>query len=136
MNAALRHRGPDEGGAVDLGYAVLGMRRLAIVDRAGGRQPMRSAESGQALVFNGEIYDCDELRERLRRSGSSGRQLRGRSDTEVLLALWEAEGEACLPALNGIFAFAVAESGADDTHSSAIIISALSFQKQQAGGIR
>ena len=106
MNRSLRHRGPDEGGALDLGFARLGMRRLAIVDRVGGRQPMRSPADRLALVYNGEIYDGADLAVELERKGTS---VRGSSDTQLLAALWEDEGRACLERLNGIFAFAVAD---------------------------
>ena len=104
MNAALLHRGPDEGGVVDLGHACLGMRRLAIVDIAGGHQPMHSAGGRHSLVYNGELYDHDELRARLTRAGG---RFRTSSDTEALLESWAARGEACLDDLNGMFAFAV-----------------------------
>lgn len=104
MNAALLHRGPDEGGVADLGHACLGMRRLAIVDLAGGHQPMHSAGGRHTLVYNGELYDHDALRKNLTRQGA---RFRTSSDTEVLLESWVARGEACLDDLNGMFAFAV-----------------------------
>ena len=89
MNAALGHRGPDGSGTfVDYGIA-LGHTRLAIVDLAGGVQPRVDRASGDALVFNGEIYGYRELAAELR---SLGVPLRDRSDTEVLFQLIRREG--------------------------------------------
>lgn len=104
MNAALVHRGPDEGGVMDAARACLGMRRLSIIDLAGGHQPMHSAGGRLSLVYNGELYDHDELRAELTRAG---RHFRTTSDTEVLLEAWTSKGLACLDDLNGMFAFAV-----------------------------
>lgn len=106
MNRALRHRGPDDGGAVGLGFAAIGMRRLSIVDIAHGRQPMESADGRFALVYNGEIYDCDRMRGDL---ASRGAMFRTRCDTEVLLHALRMDGERALRRLNGMFAFALAD---------------------------
>lgn len=103
MVEILHHRGPDSGGAVLVGPAALGMRRLAIIDPPGGFQPM-SDESGDVwLVFNGEIYNYRELARELERDGVV---FRTHSDTEVLLRLFARRGADCLSALNGMFAFA------------------------------
>jgi asparagine synthase (glutamine-hydrolysing) len=106
MNRALHHRGPDEGGVADLGFAALAMRRLAIVDIADGHQPMRSADGRWTLVYNGEIYDFDALRARL---AARGRVFATRSDTEVVLQSWIEHGVDSLPHFNGMFSFAVAD---------------------------
>jgi asparagine synthase (glutamine-hydrolysing) len=104
MNAALGHRGPDGSGIfVDRGIA-LGHTRLAIIDVAGGAQPRVDEESGDALVFNGEIYGYRALAAELRSEGVS---LRDRSDTEVLFQLIRREGiRRAVERIDGMFAFA------------------------------
>jgi len=104
MNAALHHRGPDDGGVASVGSAALGMRRLSIVDVAGGHQPMGTRAGRFTIVYNGELYDHDLSRRELERNGV---RFRSHSDTEVLLELFAARGLACLDKLNGMFAFAV-----------------------------
>ncbi|MEZ6017586.1 MAG: asparagine synthase (glutamine-hydrolyzing) [Planctomycetota bacterium] len=104
MNDALFHRGPDEGGVASLGRAAIGMRRLSILDLAGGHQPMATADGRWTMVYNGELYDSDVARRRLEAGGAT---FRTTSDTEVLLELYAARGLACLDELNGMFAFAV-----------------------------
>lgn len=110
MVETLRHRGPDDGGTwtdPDAGLAV-GMRRLAILDLSpAGKQPMHSASGRYVLVFNGEIYNCEELRIDLL-AESAGLNLRGHSDTEVMLAAFEKWGvRESLRRFNGMFAFAL-----------------------------
>ena len=103
----ISHRGPDDSGIyVDESAAIgLGHLRLSIVDLSpAGHQPMLGAEGMVALVFNGEIYNFPVLRDELL---SKGYVFQGHSDTEVLLNLYLAEGEAMLSRLNGIFAFAL-----------------------------
>jgi asparagine synthase (glutamine-hydrolysing) len=104
MNAALVHRGPDEDGFYVRENAALAMRRLSIIDIAGGHQPVYNASKTKWLVFNGEIYNYQSLREELI---ARGRNLYTRSDTEVVLALFEEQGEKCLDHLRGMFAFAI-----------------------------
>lgn len=110
VNAALNelaHRGPDDSGVFGCTVSGVGLlhTRLAILDLSPlGHQPMVSADGLVVLVFNGEIYNFRELRSELERQGQI---FRGNSDTEVLLNLYLIEGEAMLPRLNGIFAFAV-----------------------------
>jgi asparagine synthase (glutamine-hydrolysing) len=104
MCAAMRHRGPDDNGEISRGPVTLGMRRLAIIDPAGGHQPMTSAGGGFHVIFNGCIYNHRELRTELVAAGHS---FRSQCDTEVLLAAFDRWGEACLPRLRGMFAFAV-----------------------------
>src|SRR4051812_10971771 len=109
MSRTLTHRGPDdEGHWADAGCGVaLGFRRLSIIDVSPtGRQPMTSTSGRFTIIFNGEIYNYPELRADLTRN--SRERLRGTSDTEVLLAAFDAWGiEPALRRLNGMFAFAV-----------------------------
>jgi asparagine synthase (glutamine-hydrolysing) len=104
MCAAMLHRGPDDGGCVNVGHATLGMRRLAIFDPAHGRQPMQSDDGRFTLVFNGAIYNFRELRAELVAIGNT---FRTNCDTEVLLAAYAQWREACIGRLRGMFAFAV-----------------------------
>ncbi len=106
MNRALEHRGPDDGGVASVDFGALGMRRLAIVDVPQGRQPMASPDGHLTLVFNGELYDFQAERRALEERGLA---FRTRSDTEVLLNAWRADGTACLQRLNGMFAFALVD---------------------------
>jgi len=108
MGRALEHRGPDDDGTRVLrssGAAVgIGMRRLSIIDVAGGRQPMTNEDGTVIVVCNGEIYNYRELREEL---ASKGHCLRTQSDTEVIVHLYEEHGWACVTRLRGMFAFAL-----------------------------
>jgi asparagine synthase (glutamine-hydrolysing) len=106
MNQRIRHRGPDEEGIYRDAERELafGMRRLAIVDLSGGHQPMATADGNGVLAYNGEIYNAPELRAELEARGVRFRT--SNSDTEVLLQLLVRDGEAALPRLNGMFAFA------------------------------
>jgi asparagine synthase (glutamine-hydrolysing) len=106
MNAAMVHRGPDdEGQYVDPASAVaLGARRLSIIDVEGGHQPLSNEDGTVWVVLNGEIYNHPLLQERLVRSGH---RLKTRTDTEVLVHLWEDFGPELVHALEGMFAFAV-----------------------------
>ncbi len=99
----MRHRGPDDGGEGTWGPATLGMRRLAIFDPANGHQPMSTPDGRWHIVFNGAIYNFRELRTRLE---SAGRVFRTQCDTEILLGAVAEWGEAALPRLRGMFAFA------------------------------
>jgi asparagine synthase (glutamine-hydrolysing) len=99
---ALAHRGPDEQQMLAVGPAILGHVRLSIIDLAASHQPMTAADGRYSLVFNGEIYNYRELRQAL-----AGRwQFRTEGDTETLLAGLVLEGEAFLPRLEGMWAFA------------------------------
>ncbi len=100
----MRHRGPDDDGLVSHGDATIGMRRLAIFDPAHGHQPMVTDDGRFHLVFNGAIYNFRALRDEL---AAGGWVFRTQCDTEVLLAAYARWGEACLPRLRGMFAFAV-----------------------------
>ena len=104
MSAALRHRGPDGDGMYADGRALLASRRLAVIDLAGGRQPIGNEDGTVQVVFNGEIYNFGDLREDLR---ARGHRFVTRSDTEVLVHAYEAFGEGFVRLLDGMFAFAL-----------------------------
>ena len=104
MRDALRHRGPDGAGLHLDGRVGLGHRRLAIVDVAGGQQPMANEDETVWITFNGEIYNHAALRPGLE---ARGHVYQSRSDTETILHLYEEEGERCVERLQGMFAFAV-----------------------------
>ena len=104
MNAAIHHRGPDDGGVHRDERLLLGMRRLAIIDLGGGHQPMYGLDGRLVLVFNGEIYNYRRLRSELQ---ARGRVFQTDSDSEVILAAYEAWGEAAVARLEGMFAFAL-----------------------------
>lgn len=104
MVDVMHYRGPDDSG-IWLGSGVgLGHRRLSIIDIAGGHQPMTTGDSGLWITYNGEIYNYLELREELAASGFTAHS---RSDTEVLLQMYQRDGKDCLEQLNGMFAFAI-----------------------------
>ncbi len=102
MSATLARRGPDDQGIYLTPAAGLVHRRLAVVDIAGGRQPM--AEGDYTIVYNGELYNTEDIRRELLGLGWT---FRGHSDTEVLLKAFVQWGEGCLERLSGIYAFAV-----------------------------
>lgn len=102
--AAMRHRGPDGEGIVDLPQVCLGHRRLSVIDIAGSPQPWQSADGRYTIIFNGEIYNYLELRSALEKKGF---RFRSQGDTEILLAMFICFGRDCLAQLNGMFAFAV-----------------------------
>ncbi len=104
MAERIRHRGPDGGGVVAHEGATLGMTRLAIVDVEHGHQPMFNEDESVALVYNGEIYNAPELRAELEKQGV---RFRTRSDTEVLLRLYERDPERVEEHLVGMWAFAI-----------------------------
>lgn len=106
MTACLANRGPDTEGYSISGQAALGHRRLAVIDPAGGLQPMTryKGEHAYTIVYNGELYNTGDIRRDLQ---ARGHQFQGHSDTEVLLIAYMEWGRACLQRLNGIFAFAI-----------------------------
>ena len=105
MSAAMTHRGPDDSGIASFEGACLGMRRLAIQDLSPlGHQPMSNEDGSAWLVFNGEIYNFQELRAGLERRGH---RFRSRTDTETIIHLYEDEGERALEGLRGMFAIAI-----------------------------
>lgn len=104
MMDKIGHRGPDGRGTTRIGDSILGHLRLAIVDVAGGAQPMSNERGDLAVSFNGEIYNHLELRRKL----EDRHIFRTRSDTEVLLHLYEEEAEDTFDQLDGMFAIALA----------------------------
>jgi asparagine synthase (glutamine-hydrolysing) len=104
MNDRITHRGPDDDGAIVQGPAALAMRRLKIIDLATGHQPMAGEEERVWTVFNGEIYNYQELRETL---AARGHAFTTRSDTEVIVHGYEERGLASLSDLEGMFAIAI-----------------------------
>ena len=104
MAERIRHRGPDGGGVVAHPDATLGMARLAIVDVEHGRQPMLNDDGSIVLVFNGEVYNAPALRAELT---AAGVRFRTRSDTEVILRLYERDPERVEEHLSGMWAFAI-----------------------------
>ena len=104
MGNAIAHRGPDGEGMFRSRNVGFVHRRLAIIDLAGGDQPIGNEDNSIQIVFNGEIYNYPELREQLI---SRGHEFRTRSDTEVIVHLYEEHGEDCVRCLRGMFAFAL-----------------------------
>jgi asparagine synthase (glutamine-hydrolysing) len=104
MNEAIAHRGPDDDGFYVNGKVGLAMRRLAIIDLAGGKQPIHNADSTKWIVFNGEIYNYQELRKDL---DAHGHRFYTNSDTEAIIHLYDEYGPDCLQYLRGMFAFAI-----------------------------
>jgi len=104
MCAAITHRGPDEEGVYTAGPVGLGMRRLSIVDVSGGQQPIHNEDRSVWIVFNGEIYNFQELRPDLEKAGH---QFYTHSDTECVVHLYEQYGADCVRKLRGMFAFAI-----------------------------
>lgn len=101
------HRGPDEGGEYWDLPGFLGMRRLSIIDRAGGHQPCFNEDRSISVVFNGEVYNYRELQRELM---ANGHQFRTRSDTEVIVHLYEEMGDDLCSRLRGMFAFGLWDS--------------------------
>jgi asparagine synthase (glutamine-hydrolysing) len=98
------HRGPDDEGLFVMRGIGLGMRRLSIIDLAGGHQPVFNEDRSAWIVFNGEIYNFPELRAEL---SARGHRFRTHSDTEVIIHLYEEMGADCVQKLRGMFAFAI-----------------------------
>ncbi|WP_162456532.1 asparagine synthase (glutamine-hydrolyzing) [Pseudoxanthomonas kalamensis] len=104
MNSVIHHRGPDDGGLHHDDRALLGMRRLSIIDVGGGHQPIYAANGQVCIVFNGEIYNYRELREGLERDGH---QFSTHSDTEVVLQGFLRDGVGIFEQLDGMFGVAI-----------------------------
>ncbi len=104
MLDALRYRGPDDEGTYFGQGAILGQRRLSIIDLGGGHQPIPNEDKTVWVVCNGEIYNYREIREELI---SKGHTFSTKSDSEVVLHLYEEMGERCVDRLRGMFAFAI-----------------------------
>ena len=106
MAEAIVHRGPDAGGFLEAPGVVAGIRRLRVIDLATGDQPIANEDGTVEVVFNGEIYNHVELRRDL---SARGHRFRTRSDTEVLVHLWEERGVEMVGALDGMFAFCIVD---------------------------
>ena len=104
MADTIQHRGPDDEGFYFSGPIGLGFRRLSIIDLKTGHQPLSNEDGSVWIVFNGEIYNYQELREYLL---SKGHVFTTETDTEVIVHLYEELGEACTEKLRGMFAFAI-----------------------------
>jgi len=108
MNDRIAHRGPDGEGIFANDNIGLGNRRLSIIDLQGGQQPQSNEDGTIHVVFNGEIYNFIELREELM---NKGHRFKTRSDTEVIVHAYEEWGDDCPVRFNGMFAFALWDSG-------------------------
>ena len=104
MADTIQHRGPDDEGYYVSGQVGLGFRRLSIIDLSTGHQPISNEDGTVWIVFNGEIYNYQELRQYLL---SKGHIFKSDTDTEVIVHLYEELGEGCLERLRGMFAFAI-----------------------------
>jgi asparagine synthase (glutamine-hydrolysing) len=107
MTSVLSHRGPDDEGFLRTPRVVLGHRRLSIIDRSGGHQPLSNEDGTCWVAFNGEVYNHHDLRPRL---AGLGHLFRTRSDTEVIVHAWEEYGPKCVDLLEGMFAFAIVDT--------------------------
>jgi asparagine synthase (glutamine-hydrolysing) len=108
MNAALVHRGPDEGSVDAFGRCILGHRRLQVIDLATGSQPVANETGDVVAVFNGELYNFRQLRAEL-----AGHEVRGTGDTPVIPHLYEESGPAFVSRLEGMFAVAIWDASHD-----------------------
>ncbi len=104
MASALAHRGPDDEGFYLNGSVAMGSRRLSVIDLEGGRQPLSNEDGSIWVVQNGEIYNYEQLRKSLEQEGHV---FKTKSDTEVIVHLYEDFGEGCVDRLQGMFAFAI-----------------------------
>ena len=104
MCRVIAHRGPDDQGVMVDGPAAIGMRRLSIIDLPGGHQPMSGCDRARTIVFNGEIYNYQELKRELE---SHGHVFKTNSDTETIVHAYEEYGRECVQRLRGMFAFAI-----------------------------
>lgn len=108
MTDIIVHRGPDDAGFYCRDNVALGMRRLSIIDIEGGHQPIVSDDGNFVIIFNGEIYNFKELRDELKKEGYN---FNTKTDTEVVLKLYEKEKEKMLSRLRGMFAFCIYDKG-------------------------
>ena len=110
MCTSMKHRGPDDEGVYVKGAVGLGMRRLSIIDLDGGRQPIFNEDGSKVIVFNGEIYNYQDLRRGL---VARGHDVKTHGDTETVLHLYEEAGPDCVQPLRGMFAFAIWDEAAE-----------------------
>jgi len=109
MCSVIRHRGPDDQGTMLKGRVALGMRRLSIIDLAGGHQPISNEDGTVTVVFNGEIYNYRELQRELE---ARGHRFQTHSDTEAIVHAYEEYGAACVDHFRGMFALALWDESA------------------------
>ncbi len=110
MNETQFHRGPDEGGIhIEPGLG-LGHRRLSIIDLSSGQQPLFNEDESVVVVYNGEIYNFQQLSDELK---GCGHQFRTHCDTEVIVHAWEEWGDSCVERFRGMFAFAIWDRNRD-----------------------
>src|SRR3984885_12364848 len=107
MADTIIHRGPDDEGFYTSGQVGLGFRRLSIIDLSGGHQPLSNENGTVWIVFNGEIYNYQGLRQRLI---AKGHIFKTKTDTEVIVHLYEEYGADCVKELQGMFGFAIWDS--------------------------
>ena len=107
MLQMIKHRGPDDTGTFIKGNIALGQVRLSIIDVKGGHQPIFNEDRTKCIVFNGEIYNHKELRSKL----GQKHVFATKTDTEIILHLYEEEGPECIKKLDGMFAFAIYDNG-------------------------
>ncbi len=106
MAASLVHRGPDDAGSFERPFVSLGHRRLSVIDRVGGHQPVANDDETLWLVYNGEVYNYRELRAELE---VLGHRFHTQSDSEVVLHAYQEWGPTCAERFNGMWAFAIAD---------------------------
>ena len=104
MNQRIVHRGPDDEGFFVEGNVGLAMRRLSIIDVKTGHQPIANEDENLWIVYNGELYNHQNLRKDLE---AGGHRYRTKSDTETIVHLYEEYGRDCVQYLRGMFAFAI-----------------------------
>jgi asparagine synthase (glutamine-hydrolysing) len=119
MLASMVHRGPDDEGLLAKPGAVLGMRRLSIIDLGGGHQPIFNEDGTVGVVFNGEIYNFSHLRASLE---GRGHRFRTNSDTETIVHAYEEWGERCVAHLRGMFAFALWDGRGGSTRGESRVL--------------
>jgi asparagine synthase (glutamine-hydrolysing) len=107
MSVEIEHRGPDDWGKAEFKHGAIAMNRLSIIDLVSGHQPISNDRQDCSIVFNGEIYNFQELRKELE---GKGYRFKTRSDTEVVLRAYEEWGDDCLNRLRGMFALAIYDS--------------------------
>ncbi len=114
MSDTISHRGPDDEGFHVQGNVAMAQRRLSIIDLSGGHQPIYNSDRTVSIIFNGEIYNHEELRDELVKKGY---KYQTRSDTETILHAYQAWGDDCVKRLRGMFAFCI-----DDRRRNRIFI--------------
>src|SRR6202034_679217 len=114
MCQSIVHRGPDDEGIFAKDGAGLGVRRLRVIDLAGGHQPVFNEDKTICVVYNGEVYNFQELRLELE---GRGHRFHSHTDTEVIVHLYEEMGRDCVQKLRGMFAFAIY-----DTHNKSLLL--------------